>query len=291
MVDRRQTLFSALLDDCSRVYVAGSRDLWTHENTVENYVLPENQLKYVHMYCIKSVAAWRSIRRMLGMPADGPVYSVGAGPCLCLFGWFYDAPPDAGQEVAALDVLRWEAVSSLSSFIALKEHFFAHANFSFDAPAYFPDELSPQMKAASVTSGRAIQPEEFPVGATVLLPWVMNHLLGENLPHRQPGAVVDWIERVRRRVKRVVVVDMPFDKSKDFWKRLWLGLGLGLPTAMHEMSFVQQCREMISFYNDGQGGRRSGGRAPHFCSAAGLLGTQEGWNMLGRNARKAEMRL
>src|SRR5688572_6132325 len=66
--------------------------------TMDQYVGPGGQLKYVHQRFPTRMTIWRSLRRRLGSSLVGPVVSLGAGPCHCLLGWFWDQKPVASQE-------------------------------------------------------------------------------------------------------------------------------------------------------------------------------------------------
>jgi hypothetical protein len=276
----RHSLVTALLNKCYEVYRVDPGDISTFGNTIETYLYPNNQLKYVHMYFAKYVGCWRWVRQCLGFPGDGPVWSIGAGPRLCLMGWFFDAAPTADQEIVALDIAPWREFRDLSEYKSLRNHVFkGRRSYKGESLRFFPETLPPQGELPLLMGARPITPSEIPSDATVLFPMVLNHVIGAMAPHPQRESVFSWLQEVARRVNRVVVIDMQHDyRTGSFWDGLLKGLGLSAPSKLHTFSFVPHAAEFCGCYSGGEGPRRTGLKYAQFCVLSGLVHTRkDGW--------------
>lgn len=206
---------TALLADCAAAYPSSAsiQDDLGSVQRVETYASREAQLKYTHMYFAKSVGLWRELRRLsLG---SGPVVSIGAGPCLCLLGWFWESAGRPDQEVVAVDALGWEHVRSLPSHSDLLAEVLGN-DFTYLAGRHVPDGPPPP-QVLDIGPTMAFAPEEIEPGSTVLMPFLLNHLLGVAAPVPDAPEVFDWIRRVRMRASEVFIVDMPSDVAQGFW--------------------------------------------------------------------------
>jgi hypothetical protein len=281
MTPERASLVTAFLQRSEAVYATSPNDFAGKANTLFTYFQEVNQWKYVHMYFAKYVGCWRWVRRWLQYPVDGDVFSVGAGPCLCLMGWFFDTQQTDGQNVRALDILPWSAIQNETTFRALIRHVLNGAKGKYDSNVYFPPG-SPPPQSRGIQTGPLsyLDPTYFPREGTVLVPFVLNHLIGLNSPHPQPGEVFKWLEAVRRRVKRIVVVDMQHDGSTaEFWSRI--SAGLGLAPQCHVFEFPELVREFAPCYSSpNYANRRTGGLSSLMYQASGVLGTPEGWRYI-----------
>jgi hypothetical protein len=273
-----------LLAACHAVYGAdpGDLDSW---QVVNDYTDPVKQRKYVHMYFAKSVGCWRHLRQVLAPEPDGPVVSIGAGPCLCILGWFFDRPPAAGQDVIGVDVLGWEEVRNDATHAALVRDVVGDAGIAYHPNRFFPRTHPPQICGLDA---EAIAPDQIPPGATVLLPWVMNHVLGAQ-PHPKRAEVGLWLQAVRTRARRVVVVDLDYKpvgtqkSTHDFWATLTDSLGLARPDPEEGcpvFRFNSRAAEFSTCYDAANAARRTGVRYPHFCRATGLVGDAAGWRYI-----------
>lgn len=281
MTPERARLVSDFLRKSSEVYAVSQGDFSSADNTLWTYFQEVNQWKYVHMYFAKYVGCWRWVRKWLGHPAGGNVFSVGAGPCLCLMGWFFDTQQADGESAIALDILPWAAIHGDATFGALARHVLSAAKGKYLSGVYFPPGLPPpQSQGLQLASLSYLEPAYFPEGSTVLVPFVLNHLLGFRAPHPQPGEVYKWLDAVRSRVERVVVVDMQHeDSTAGFWRQL--SRGLGLASERHVFSFPEHVQEFAQCYPDQySGSRRTGGLSPKMYQASGLLGTADGWRYI-----------
>lgn len=285
MTPKRADRVRSLLATCKAAYGPGEHDLGSIQ-TVNDYAIPRNQRKYVHMYLAKSMGCWRHVRKALAGVDDGPVLSVGAGPGLCLLGWFFDRAPTR-HEVLGMDVLDWAGVHATPEFVRMRDDILGPlSTLDFRGSRFFPATPAPQL--AHSTGLRPIAPSQLPEGATVLLPWVLNHLLGASSPHPNPGEVGAWLRAVRQRARRVILVDMPYrppgrsDSTDGFWTALTTMLGMAAPTAntCPVFSFNPEAAEFAGCYGDGDGDRRSGVKYPQFCQATGLIGDTSGWRYL-----------
>ncbi len=221
-----------LLRDCERHYTTGDQeeDISSRENVVATYMTEPGQMKYTHMYFAKSVAAWRNLRATLRSPNDGPVVSIGAGPCTCLMGWFFDQRPAPGQVVRAFDVLEWGSIRALPSFQVLLDDVLGQGvDFAYTGGRYFPQPCPPQV--SHLPNLTFLPPDEIPDGSTVLLPYVLNHLVGLASAVTNRAPLRGWLEEVRLRAKRVLVVDMRCDRAAGIWSTLSVLLGVaGTPS-------------------------------------------------------------
>jgi len=283
---QRAALVSDFLAGCHAVYAdhPGDIDGW---QVVNDYTNGVNQRKYIHMYFAKSVGCWRYLRAHTSPLQDGHVVSIGAGPCLCLLGWFFDTPPSPTFRVLGADVLSWEEIHGDASFNALRADVLGNVNFTYHSGRFFPPTQPPQTDG--LHGLEPIGPEHIPEGATVLLPFVMNHILGTR-PHPEPQDVGAWLEAVRARASRVVLVDMQYvpegarGSTHGFWTTLLGILGFGPPTrpaGCPVFAFNAPSAEFADCYDADNGQRRSGIRYPHFCTATGLVGDAQGWRYIG----------
>jgi hypothetical protein len=186
-----------------------------------------------------------------------------------------------GEKIEAIDILPWLAVRNDASFKALTRHVMDGAKRLYTSNVYFPPgDPPPQSREIQLGQLSSLVPSSFPQDATVLVPFVLNHLLGFKAPHPVPEDVFDWLEAVRKRVKRVVVVDMQHENSTSgFWEQL--SEGLGLDVERHVFEFPTQVREFGDCYsNPVYASRRTGGRSPKMYQASGVLGTAKGWSYI-----------
>lgn len=251
----RDELAKALIDRCAQAYPSGftpEHDLISVQ-TVGTYAVPANQFKYVHMYFAKSVTLWRRVRALLG-EADVPaLWSIGAGPMLDVFGWFWDTPQSI-EKVSAVDVLDWSAVRSSNEWAALAECLVPRHDYTHGVVIPEPT-LAPQCQALDVTG--MLPSKLVSDGGTVIFPFMLNHLLGVHSPMGPAGrqALVSWINEIRSRDGRIIIADMPAGKTPDFWNTVASLFEVGAQPEV--LDFHQEVRELRDLYaNDGQGGRR-----------------------------------
>ncbi len=197
--------------------------------TVAGYASPRAQWQYVHMYALKHVVGWATVRDRLGwdLEPDRPLVSVGAGPMLGLLGWTAGhAPP---QDIRAIDVLRWEAVRRSGSGQILAR--------ALGMPDYLDGVFGPMpapgkgrhlpAELRDVPVRRQLRPTDIPHGATVLFPMVLNHLLENGaLPDTQSSALGHTIRVLQSRGCRVVIGDLATQRRPQLWPELTALLGL-----------------------------------------------------------------
>lgn len=251
----RDEYAAALIDRCRDAYPSGFNydDDLRSVQTVADYAAPLNQFKYVHMYFAKSVMLWSRVRELLGADAESDLWSIGAGPMLDLFGWFWDQPKGAGN-VIAVDALDWGAVRTSEEWRQLAAVLLPQHQYLQDVVIPKPG-LAPQ--CSGLTTSKALSPESVANGATVILPFVLNHLLGVHSPMTQAGheALVDWINNIRRREGRIIFADMPSTKAANFWNTLRQLFDIDAEPSV--IDFSQDIKNLRNLYaNDGQGGRR-----------------------------------
>lgn len=242
----------ALLNDCAAVYSAlvQEQDLRSNQ-TVANYASADGQKKYVHMYFAKQVSLWRLVRQKIG--DKGNVWSVGAGPMLDLFGWFWDRPAASPTRVVACDVLDWLHVRNLASWKALANTLIPsleyRAGVGVPAPA-----LLPQCGAITAASLPATDVED---GATVLFPFMLNHVVGQNSPAGElaRAALKTWVDDILARGGRVVIADFHASKAPDFWQRVQTMLGTNA-VPKDDITFRDRIGEVAALYRDPVSTRR-----------------------------------
>lgn len=215
-------LAQQFLLECSSVYQTGdqSEDLPSFQ-PISAYLAADAQLKYSHMYFAKSVGLWRELRQLPGL-GSGPVVSIGAGPCLCLFGWFWDSPPAATQQVMAVDALDWRHVRALPGHRALAGTLLGSGFQYFDG-RHVPDGVAPPQVSGAAQTAPFLVPW-VPPGSTVLAPFLMNHMLGASSPTPNPADVFRWLHDVGQRAQDVLIVDMPCDVAGGLWSTLGAGV-------------------------------------------------------------------
>ncbi len=270
----------ALVDVCAKDYINGdqSEDLKTNEQTVSTYQSPAGQRKYVHMYFAKSVACWRDLRSRLKVPNDGAVVSVGAGPLLCLFGWFWDESPSSDQTLRAFDVLAWEHIRDLPEHEELREKIFKGSAKRWYRPnGYFPENMIPP-QARDLPELKPLYPNEIDEGATVLIPFVLNHLVGKYRPVADATAVYEWLDTVREKVKRVLIVDMQLNKkTEEFWEGIQDGLSVNGKPRNLDARCISDFAKVYSDAGDRWPSRRT---SKYMGCYTAVVGEQAGWRFV-----------
>lgn len=218
----RLALVQDFLAECYEDF--DGNDIASKDNTVSTYSKRANRDKYCIMYAAKYIGAWRAVRAKLGDEERG-VASIGAGPCFCIGGWFFDHPPARDQSIEAFDILKWKSVRGRETWKALF-HDILGREFDYNAPFALPDGglLPPQCSGYSGDGVSLLEPEQF-ADRVVLLPMLLNHLLGEDSPADE-HAVLAWLTRLRELAARVVILDMV---ARDA-PRLWASIGKLAPT-------------------------------------------------------------
>lgn len=278
---QRIKLAESLLRECGQVYVTGDigEDLSSRDNKVITYLDPEAQKKYVHMYFASYVSCWRELRKELSPGrTHEPVVSLGAGPCLCLMGWFYDFAPFDDQVVVAVDALDWLPIRRLDSFQNLMLNILKpKPQWRYLKNRYFPATIPPQVTDVQI-SRLPLSPVEIndiPDAATVLFPYVLNHVTGKYRPTRELDSLVDWLEQVRKRAARTVIVDMRSDRATEFWMQLQRLLGIkGQPSVRTaNPEYFRTCYERRANWPN----RRT---SEYMKMDTAVLGTANGWTFL-----------
>lgn len=276
----RIKLSRALTQACAVDYVSGrmDEDIPSSDQTLLRYSTAEGQRKYVHMYFAKSVACWRDLRHQLETANDGPVVSVGAGPWLCLLGWFWDHPPGPKQELTAVDLLDWSHVLGLDEHRALADHVLEDRARVRHLPGYYfpPGSRPPQAKGIGLLQDYLAS--AVPDGATVLLPFVLNHLVGRYQPVDSPKLVFDWLEAVRNRAKRVLIIDMQYENStRGFWGGIKMGLNVNGTPICHEADSIEELSGAYSMEGYRWPSRRTNSYMRRYTP---LFGSKRGWRFL-----------
>lgn len=248
-----------LTDACAVVYggnFAPADDLPNQQN-VSHYVDPVHQQKYIHMYFAKYVGLWRAIRTQLEWD-DLPLCSIGAGPGLCAFGWFWDTPPQ--RKVDLVDVLPWGTARRLPSHMALAQallggkHQWLVERLDIGTP--------PQV--AHLPSVPGYKPA---APSTILLPFIANHIVGRQSPIANPQAFWNYVDNLRTRGNRVVVADIRQTNAPG----LWTGAPARARNFAYDATWLQPAYAS-------EGPRRT---SKTMCTASVLYTTSAGWSTLG----------
>jgi hypothetical protein len=245
-----------LLLDCGAVYSAGfpmNEDLGS-DQTVTLYRDSVTQKKYVHMYFAKQVALWRRVRARIGM--TGAVWSVGAGPMLDLFGFFWDEPAPANHQVVACDVLSWNHVRDLASWRELADTLLPQHDYRDGVAVPSPARL-PQCVDCVDLGLEALSSAAVPDGATVFFPFVLNHVIGRNGTAGADARVelCAWGGDVLGRGGRVVIADLHLERAAAFWCDVQALFQTQLPAGQY--TFAPGIREMGGPYPAEVRGRRT----------------------------------
>jgi len=287
----RLELCRAFLDDC---YAGWSgEDIPSTANTVLTYEDHGQQLTYCIMYFAKYVGCWSRIRKAVEPPGTPPakhLVSLGAGPLLCVAGWYFDRGPKPWSTVTAVDALSWSDVLDLESHHALLRHILGSVRVDYIHDVYVPDVMPPQCELVNVNMD-AFDIESIPDGATVLLPMLLNHMLGSS----QPMDVVDvasWFRKLEQRAGRIVIVDLDSTArdTQGFWDSAKKAVKIkGEPSAF---TFLEDSSRFSAAYPEAiyqrvpESERRTGIKWPRFCQVSGCVFERvKGWRWL-RSARR-----
>lgn len=273
------------LSACEAIYrgdLSPLQDIPSRLNTVETYAQPDNQKKYVHMYFAKYVGCWRAIRKRIDADEPHRLVSVGAGPMLCCIGWHWDAPSIIdGTTVRAYDILDWNGIRNLPEFEELWNQLF-NGSPNYLAPRYMPDGIRPP-QTLMMSNARSISVSQIGSAKIVLLPSILNHLVGGSEPvtATEQSHVFDWIEKVRAAGNTVVIADMLHrGDTERFWRRVTSGLRAPRGSDDHNLDFAAESRDTAQAYSPSQQNRRAGLK-PDAMKAGVLCGTpEEGWSWI-----------
>lgn len=286
---RRLKLCTAFLDDCYALY--DGHDLPSRANVVEQYLTPEGQATYSLMYFAKSVGCWWAIRDLVGVQRCKQVVSVGAGPMLCLMGWYFEQPPTAGDEIHALDFLDWAHVRNFPSHAALTKDILGGVRCKYHGGRYIPPEsLPPQCVRTTVQPVNAVSTASFSPDATVLVPMLLNHIVGAEEPMASAQDLVAWFIDLAARVERIIIVDIELFKAPLLWRQLEAFTGLPEPEEEQPLlKFADRSRRFEPCYPDAtfkygpESTRRTGIRAPQFCEVTACMFERgRGWRWLSK---------
>lgn len=247
------------------------------KQTVQDYTKPEGQQAYVDMYLAKYLGLWRFLRAVLPDTGANGIVSIGAGPMFCLLGWFFDRAAQPHHSITAYDPLSWDHIRDLPEWLALRERVLGGAgSLSFGSGIFIPGPfLPPQL--AEFTEAKYLPAEQIPMGAEVFVPFVLNHLVGSEQSVADPEPIVTWLNRVRERASRVIVVDIPIrDYKPPFWS--WFGPMIKARNEPKNLWFNDGCRDFVpAFEDEDHGRRRCGVKYPQFATAVCMIGDSTGW--------------
>ena len=204
-------------------------DEWmTHDlrrtQPVRVYQIPERQQRYAHMYAAKHLAMWSGLRLILNWKGGESkrLVSIGAGPLLDMMGWCWDASFRADK--VAIDPVHWKHVLAVPAWARAVERLCGPISWS--RPAYIPDGPKPS-QISTIQHAKPVASKELGEGDTLLLPFVVNHLLDSSgsVDDGAIGRLAVWLKDVASRGARVAIADM-HDPMDPLWNTLLDHLGV-----------------------------------------------------------------
>jgi hypothetical protein len=105
-----------------------------------------------------------------------------------------------------------------------------------------------------------------PDNATILLPFIANHIVGRHLKIQQPTTFWTHLDQLRTNGHKIVVADICTRLAPDLWS--------GAPSAVSDFSYNAA---WLQHAYTTQGPRRT---STGMCSASVLVGTHTGWSTL-----------
>jgi hypothetical protein len=215
--------------------------------SIADYADPVVQKKYVHMYFAKYVTLWRLVRQRVHVDPKADLYSIGAGPCLDLFGWFWDVGPSTGA-VRGVDAQSWSEIHGMKEWKRLVQILVPRLSFQSKYVVPAPGSVR---QASGLRGAKAYPSSNISNRGTVLFPFCLNHCFGVKDSTAWEGRKLlgAWIDDVRARGARVVIADMHQQKStKPFWDGVRQTLGVNdLPV---NLEFESEIRELAPLYEE-----------------------------------------
>lgn len=172
---------------------------------VRHYRSVVTQRRYTHMYAAKSIALWRAVRDVLGWRCErrGALVSIGAGPRLDLMGWSFDTQWIG--PVLAADPLDWSGVLDDLDWRRAVDWLVGPVQDA--GRCYVPPGVRPP-QLGELAELRSLPLTDIPIGSTVLMPFVANHLLEDGRPHAPSfEAFGRWLRDLAERRCRIVIAD------------------------------------------------------------------------------------
>lgn len=241
---------------------------------VADYRSPAQQARYLHMYAGKSIAAWRAIRAALGWASrksDEALVSIGAGPGLDALGFCFDRKWRG--TLSLVDPIRWSVWEDPAWRGAVRELTGAALREAFGC--YLPPGPLPR-QLASVPGCTAFSIDEVPDRCTLLLPFVVNHLM-EGPDASAVERLAAMLEQRRARGGRIVISDVHADKM-PCWTPLTRSLGVREPPV--GFTFSDMLRRMAPLYPEVDRDPRTRPRTNRFAVVRVLVGDADGWYWL-----------
>jgi hypothetical protein len=208
----------------------------------------------VENYLPKQIACWRYVRAQLwAKPITAPTVSIGAGPRLCLWGWFFDHPP-GGHEIRAVDVLDWSHVTQLAASLALEHDILAGQKPRVENGVYFPRDFVPP-QCANVPGIVGFDLASIKEPSWILIPFFFGHLLdrdGKISPDQMP-ILGTQLRALAAAGHVLIVVDKAAGTGGTNW--FWADLvqrvlGEQVPTEIPTFDFAAHAAEFAACYAD-----------------------------------------
>jgi hypothetical protein len=221
---------------------------------VADYSTAAGQLTYVENYLPKQLGCWRYVRRRLQpQQLEHPTISIGAGPRLCLWGWFFDLPPPTATVTRAIDVLDW-SVTRAAPFAQAEQDVFGGATLRVETGLHFPEDFaSPQ--CMTVPGIKPLLSAMLAEPSWILFPFLFGHMLDKD-----GKILVPQMALMGRRIRQLVtdghtliVVDKAAGSvgTNWFWSDLVeKTLGYSVPPAIPVFDFRAEAAEFAPCYQN-----------------------------------------
>jgi len=235
---------------------------------VGDYADPRRQQTYVHMYTAKHMGLWAALRSAVNWEdrKTSSLYSFGAGPNLCLMGWYWRPTAWEGP-VVAVDPLPWSRVLDDADWQAASHSLCGVINET--RGFYVPGPTLPAQLAGIQPPPRIFPPDTVAEGSVVIIPFVMNHfLVSGSVSEQLAREMTNWILAVYNRGCRILLVDLHADEV-DIWKVLCTALGIQFD-ATRKVGFSRYSKVFADLYDADDRAFRAGLRYKQFCQARAL---------------------
>jgi hypothetical protein len=253
LTPQRQALLTALIQHCT-TGAQGAAPILGQVQLISQYNNAAEQCLYVESYLPKQVGCWRYIRQKVHpQQLTLPTISIGAGPRLCLWGWFFDVPPPDSTIIRAVDVLDWSVTRS-APFIQAEWDVFGGATVSPETGLYFPEDFV-ATQCAKLPGINPFISASITTPSWVLFPFVFGHLLDRDGKISLPQMALLG-QRVRKLLAAdhvLIVVDKAAGTKGADW--FWTDLversfGYSMPQSIPVFDFAAQAAEFAACYQD-----------------------------------------
>ncbi len=242
-------------------------DLGANQHVVD-YQCARSQQRYAHMYAAKHLGLWRALRAVLDWNGGGNrrLLSIGSGPQLDLMGWCWDRA-FRGPKLA-MDPLTWHHVLDDPDWDAAVQRLCDPLD---TRPGWYVPDGPPPAQLVHLPILGPVPTDELTCDDTVLLPFVVNHLL-------TPAGT--WLRALADKGARLAIADL-HQARPELWDAL-LG-ALGCPRLAQETFQAQPVADRFAeLYPEPLQRYRTYRGKPQHCAAKVLaFDADTGWRFVG----------